>query len=208
MIINDSSIPEEERENTRMELKSHNSAAREQRRAVTEFTRKYECPYGIENQIPGNILPEYIDEEVREEVRSTVNVLLVCEDFGQGIALPNYGHVRPSCDYFNSNFMLHLYVISDISRNTNNLILYNERCQEKDKDALFSLRLFFNFRNRNACIERGEILPNYFISIRDNDVSQSESNTLSCSPYYSTNPSYYCFFFLVIAIWQQIELSR
>ena len=83
-----------------MELKYHNSAAREQRRAVTEFTRKYACSYGIENQIPGNMLPEYIDEEVREEVLSTGNVLLVCEDFGQGIVLPHYGNISIRISYY------------------------------------------------------------------------------------------------------------
>ena len=54
--------------------------------------------------------------------------------------------------------------------------MYDDRCQKKDKDALCSLRLFFDLRNRNACIERGEILPDYFISVRDNCVGQNKSN--------------------------------
>ena len=42
--------------------------------------------------------------------------LVLAEDYGQGIAMPHYGMIRTQSDYFNSNLMIHLYVIKDIYR--------------------------------------------------------------------------------------------
>jgi hypothetical protein len=39
--------------------------------------------------------------------------LLVAEDYGQGLALPHYGHIRPSVDFFQSNLEVQLLISHD-----------------------------------------------------------------------------------------------
>eukprot|EP01038_Epipyxis_sp_PR26KG_P018208 gene18208-25613_t len=170
------------------ELLAHNDAAVEQRRAISKFTREYAKSLNVNADLPNEIIPDHIDDEIEETVddvddaagasSSLVNgeVLLLAGDFGQGIALPHYGLIRPSVDYFQSNLMLNLYVMSDISRNEQNVFVYDERLMGKDKDALCSLRMAFHIKSRNKCLALGVVPPKVFISIRDNCVGQNKSN--------------------------------
>ena len=41
-------------------------------------------------------------------------VTMQAEDFGGGLAVPNYGHRRPPADYYNSNLIFHNYATTDI----------------------------------------------------------------------------------------------
>ena len=102
--------------------------------------------------------------------------LILAEDFGSGIAMPHYGIIRPPSDYFNSNLMINLYVMSDISRGENNVILYDERTMGKDKDTLCSLRFKYHLESYQRCLREGRTQPELYISIRDNCVGQNKSN--------------------------------
>ena len=165
------------------ELDMHNDAAVTQRRAVSKFTRDYALSIGV--TIVGDeedqVVPAHVDDNLdgpAADPRELVDgeVLLLAEDYGQEIALPHYGNVRPSVDYFQSNLMLHMYVIADISRRENNVLLYDERLMGKDKDALCSLRMTFHIQQRNRCLAAGVTPPKVFIAIRDNCVGQNKSN--------------------------------
>lgn len=167
---------EQEKEAAQQELDMHMEAARDQRRAISEFTKKYIRTL-VEDPIPETIIPDYIDgEEPGDSEAALGDVLVLAEDFGQGVTLPHYGHKRPSADFFNSNLMLNFYVMADITRNEHNVFLYDERYHCKDKDALCSLRLSYHINQRLRCLAEGREPPSYFVSIRDNCVGQNKSN--------------------------------
>ena len=73
--------------------------------------------------------------------------------------------------------MLNLYVIANITRNEQEVFIYDERLMGKDKDALCSLRMSFHIEQRNRCLASGIEPPKVFISIRDNCVAQNKSNS-------------------------------
>jgi hypothetical protein len=81
--------------------------------------------------VDGEYLPVNEDETHRE-----YSALVIAEDYGQSVALPHFGFRRPSADYFNSNLMVHLFVMADISRKQNKIMMYDEQCMGKEKDAL------------------------------------------------------------------------
>ena len=74
------------------------------------------------------ILSNHMDDEEPPEPRELQDgdVLLLAEDYGQGIA-------RPSVDYFQSNLILHMYVMADVTRREHNVFIYDERHMSKDK---------------------------------------------------------------------------
>ena len=181
IIMNPESTPEQ-KEQARTELEMHNDAAVTQRRAIAKFTRDYAESINMLTPFEDNaeIILDHIDPTDApvaqpRELRDG-EVLLLAEDYGQGIALPHYGAVRPSVDYFQSNLMLHMYVIADITRREHNVLVYDERLMGKDKDALCSLRLSYHIDQRNRFLAAGRTPPKVFISIRDNCVGQNKSN--------------------------------
>ena len=121
------------------------------------------------------ISPTTIDIE-KDNDPEEFSALLVAEDYGQSIAMPHFGYRRPSRDYFNSNLMMHLFVIANISTGVNKVYLYDERLMGKDRDALCSLRLNFHLSHMKHLRDNGLDLPEAFISIRDNCVGQNKSH--------------------------------
>jgi hypothetical protein len=97
------------------------------------------------------------------------------EDFGGSFPLPFYGHQRPFADYFNSNIMMQNFIISNITTNRNNVLIYDERGQGKGADALCSLRLLFHFRLPQ---ERADHSPKMLLLILDNCVGQNKSKVV------------------------------
>lgn len=106
-------------------------------------------------QVPKEILSDYISECTpgNEEnippcdtVSSFVprNLTSQAEDFGGSLALPHYGFRRPSADYFNSNLILHNFVISDVTNGHSNIYYYDERAQDKGAEALCTLRMRYH----------------------------------------------------------------
>jgi hypothetical protein len=144
-------------------------------------------------KLPEVIVPDYIDDDEDPECVDNAStqppapstgdcctdpgrVLLLAEDFGHGVCMPSYGFRRSAADYFQSNLMINLYVMANITTEMHDVFLYDERLQGKDKDALCSLRLAYHIRLRNQCLSEGRDPPEVFISIRDNCVGQNKSN--------------------------------
>jgi hypothetical protein len=178
LIIKNELATPTERENARIELEQHNTAARDQRRAISSFSKEYINTLLLPVTALASVLPDHLDSDEIGELNkpTTGEVLFLAEDFGQGIALPYYGVTRPSCDYFNSNLMLNLYIMADVTRNEHNVFLYDERAMGKGKDALCSLRIAFHLKHRNRCLAEGVPLPRFFIGVYDNCVGQNKSN--------------------------------
>lgn len=110
-------LTQEEKLAARKELDMHNSAAKYQRGAMSRFTKAYDASFVCGFDLPEQILVDHIDEPLEETFHELKSVLVMREDFSQGIEMPHYGHVRPGSYYFNSNLTLNLYVMSDLSRN-------------------------------------------------------------------------------------------
>jgi hypothetical protein len=98
-------------------------------------------------------------------------VLIQAEDFGRGYAMPFYGYQRPSSDYFNSNLTLNNFVIADVSSGNHKVLLYDERAQGKDANALCSLRMLHH-------LSKIGLGARVSLSILDNCVGQNKSNSV------------------------------
>lgn len=152
LIINNPLSTEMQVANAVMEKQQHNSAARDQRRTISEFTKKYAAT--LDCSVPDVVIPDHLPEEDADVPARTAesdeeqSLLLIAEDYGQGIALPWFGRRRPGSDYFQSNLMLHMFVVADISKHEHNVFIYDERLMGKDADALCSLRMAFLQRCR------------------------------------------------------------
>ncbi|ETO83580.1 hypothetical protein F444_02423, partial [Phytophthora nicotianae P1976] len=103
------------------------------------------------------------------------------EDYGGSFALPHYGFKRPAADYFNSNLMMHNFVIADITNGLNNVMVYDERCSGKGAGALCSLRLLYHMQLRTRYIKAGILTPEKSLTllvIMDNCVGQNKSRAV------------------------------
>ncbi|ETM36273.1 hypothetical protein L914_16999, partial [Phytophthora nicotianae] len=100
--------------------------------------------YGDLERSDVNISGDAVGNEHSTPDLEHCRMLIQAEDFGGGISMPHYGHIRPSVDYFNSNLILQNFVVADIDNNINHVYFYDERAQGKDADALCSLRLNYH----------------------------------------------------------------
>jgi hypothetical protein len=71
--------------------------------------------------------------------------------------------------------MMHNFIISDITANRNNVLIYDEHGQGKGANALCSHRLLFHLRFRQ---ERADRLPKMLLLILDNCVGQNKSKVV------------------------------
>jgi hypothetical protein len=71
--------------------------------------------------------------------------------------------------------MMQNFIISDITANCNNVLIYDERGQGKGVDTLCSLRLLFHLRLRQ---ERTDRSPKMLLLILDNCVGQNKSKVV------------------------------
>ncbi|OQR86074.1 hypothetical protein ACHHYP_11023 [Achlya hypogyna] len=129
---------------------------------------------------------------VRSQDRENVSIMGCVNAAGQSLApmyiykgkmrkadsdpldLSCYGVSRPSADYYNSNLMLHNFVTTDISRNINKIVYYEERGQGKDADAVCSLRMRYHL----ALAYEYDVMPSVLFQIMDNCVGQNKSKTV------------------------------
>ena len=172
--LQDPDLNPSDQEALQLELKGHLDAAKDQRSAMNEFIKVFVREHSAHQLLPEVILPEYIDDEVECVCDHVVNpkVLIQAEDYGGSLAFPFYGFIRPSADYFNSNLIVHNFVIANISTGNNYVQFYDERGQDKGGDALCSLRLRYHLMQMNGCEER----PKMLLLIKDNCVGQNKSN--------------------------------
>lgn len=127
LIIKNPLSSEDDKKKATSELKMHMLAARDQRRAVSDFTKAYVGSLNTPRvQLPDVIIADHIEDLLVEEdhqiedewkngtegdendanyataiasapvVPEDCNVLILAEDFGQGITMPHYGQRRPS----------------------------------------------------------------------------------------------------------------
>lgn len=89
---------------------------------------------------------------------------------------PHYGQTILSCDYFNRNLMFLMYVMADISRNENSIIVYYERLMGKYKNDFFSPRLSYVILIQSILEAEGNEMTKLIISVRDNWLTHSKSN--------------------------------
>ena len=135
--LQDPDITSAEIEDLKSQQSMHLEAAKAQRRfmnaAVTASAKSWID--NAEDCFDGNV--EIIPEEL--EILDTPpvvagymlrNVIVQCEDFGQSIAMPHYGHCQPGLDYFNSNLMMYEFVVSDTISKQNNVYFLRKNPEE------------------------------------------------------------------------------
>lgn len=160
-------LSDDERNAIDLKKKMHIDAAIAQRRFVSSFIKTYTAIHAPEQNLSEEIIPDTYGDSSEDDLNEDqlacndgvampsdevdlpptrhCRVLIQAEDYGGGISMPYYGHIRPSADYFNINLILQNFVVANISGNTNNVYVYDERAQEKkNADALCSLRLLYH----------------------------------------------------------------
>ncbi|XP_078725585.1 LOW QUALITY PROTEIN: uncharacterized protein LOC144942661 [Lampetra fluviatilis] len=145
-------LPDDERQRLLLEKNTHLGAAVGQRRTVSKFVNEYVKQHAPDQKVP-----------------DTSQI----EDFGGSFAMPHYGHIRPSADYFNSNLMVRNFVPADITSRVNNVIFYDERAHGKDAEALCSLR--FVYHMKLLTMKTARMIPSTLLVILDNCVGQNKS---------------------------------
>ncbi|CAK9266760.1 unnamed protein product [Sphagnum jensenii] len=118
----------EEREHLVLEKGMHLQAAIDQRRFMSGFVKQYITANAPQQPVPNAIIPDTIDDAPPDPIDdASPEIQIQIEDFDGSFSLPFYGHQRPSADYFNSNLMMQNFIISDITANRNNVLIYDER---------------------------------------------------------------------------------
>lgn len=115
---------------------------------------------------------------VSDQSASRRRVQIQAEDFGGGISMPHYGHSRPSADYFNSNLILHNFVVADTTHNRSNVYFYNEHAQGKGAGALCSLRLLYHLSTLQNDERNGVPPEQISFSLLNNWVGQNKSKVV------------------------------
>jgi hypothetical protein len=104
-----------------------------------------------------------------------LQIQIQIKDFGGSFAMPLYGHLRPSVDYFNSNLMVSNFVVADLTSNSNNVFFYDKRAQGKDVDALCNLRFTYHLEKIKTLVRCKIAMPKTLLIILDNCVSHNKS---------------------------------
>ena len=102
----------------------------------------------------------------------------MCQDFAGNFPLPFYGAERPGKDYYLSNLATYVFVASDLSRNRNNIYIYDERGMGKDGNAMCSLRLKLFLDSINQTKDQSRQRPKVLMIILDNCVGQNKSQVI------------------------------
>ncbi|XP_075924826.1 uncharacterized protein LOC116944800 [Petromyzon marinus] len=179
-------IADDERERLGAELKMHLHDAIAQRRAVSSFVKDCVAQHAPGQRVPCSIIiPDSVDGAVGDDDRASDGasdgdssssmplIQIQIEDFGGSFSMPHYGHERPSPDYFNSNPMMRNFITADVTRGIDHVVLYDERTQGKEAEAMCSLRFQYH---HNMLIKRGAAMPQTLLVVLDNCVGQNKSH--------------------------------
>jgi len=121
-------LPPEKREHLVLEKGMHLQAAIDQRRFMSGFIKQHIAANAPQQPVSNVIIPDTIDDAPLDPIDDAFpEIQIQIEVFGDSFSLPFYGHQRPSADYFNSNIMMQNFIISDITANHNNVLIYDER---------------------------------------------------------------------------------
>ena len=184
----------EEKEELETQKSVHLITARDQRRAMNSAVKhaitSWE-PDEISNLEHDFIYLHLNDSETKEtdcqktdednqqiQEKKLRKVIVLCEDFGQSIAMPHYGYELPGSDYFNSNLMMHEFVVADRVSNTNTVYFYDERKFKKDGESMCNLRLYHHLNMLEKYLENGLQLPTSYICVMDNCCGQNKSKLI------------------------------
>ena len=105
-------------------------------------------------------------------------VKFLCEDFGGNLFLPWYKLRKPSKAYYSSHIVIPNFVICDISKAENRVLLYDERGQMKDAEALTSLRMYFHLKDVEKDRLDNRDRPKFLFQVMDNCVGQNKSHVV------------------------------
>lgn len=190
LALTDANLSIKEKERIRGLLSMHRNVAKELRIGMREAIKIY-----ANNFIGDNIdesgreslnrsvdrIPLFSDEsitETTEESLAASKVWLMCQDFAGNFPLPFYGAERPGKDYYLSNLATYVFVASDLSRNRNNIYIYDERGMGKDGNAMCSLRLKLFLDSINQTKDQSCQRPKVLMIILDNCVGQNKSQVI------------------------------
>ena len=186
----DPDLTPERRQELEEVKKTHIDEAVIQRRAVSAFCREFVKGHDPNQILANEILPDYLDsdlpdhehdvelEQSGEEQAANDDecvvpgiVRVIPEDYGGSIPVPHFGFSRPSVDYYNSNLMLHNFVVPDVTTNVNHIYCYDERAAGKGADAVCSLRMRHILQKILPDEQKTEVLLN----VLDSCVGQNKS---------------------------------
>ncbi|XP_041454613.1 uncharacterized protein LOC121407545 [Lytechinus variegatus] len=127
---------------------------------------------GHPSSITTNTNPNDQASTTKDEARK---IVVLCEDYGQAIALPSYKLSRPNVDYFNSDLHIQMFNICDVTQKKNAILLYDERTAGKDGNATCSLRWYYHCKFLQNLLQKGISPPTMAIKVLDNCVGQNKS---------------------------------
>ena len=190
LALTDDKLSIQERERIRGLLSMHRSVAKDLRIGMREAIKIYANNFIGDNvDESGRVslnksvdrIPLFSDEPITESTEESLassKVWLMCQDFAGNFPLPFYGAERPGKDYYLSNLATYVFVASDLSRNRNNIYIYDERGMGKDGNAMCSLRLKLFLDSINQTKDQSRQRPKVLMIILDNCVGQNKSQVI------------------------------
>lgn len=201
--LKDTSLSDEEKDSIKDALKNHGDLARSLRNfmsiAIQKWKRTVVAPSSFASASASASSSSGDDDDVDEAVivdeavlrfslfkvddappgadwhpKSPGTVDLMCQDFGGGLVIPHFGEERPSRDYFVSNLKLQVKVIANIGADINTVMVWDDRGQGKDIDAMGSARLRYELKRRDG----KPLGTDRLFQIMDNCVGQNKSQAL------------------------------
>jgi hypothetical protein len=148
---------------------------------MSDFVRQYIAVSASQQTIPGEIIADHGEIPIAAEPAlqySIQTIQIQIEDFSGSFPLPVYGLKRPSVDYFNSNLLMHNFIIADVTHGINRVLLYDELARGKEHDALCSLRITYHLHQRKMYLQMNQNHPessHFLMHILDNCVGKNKS---------------------------------
>ena len=92
--------------------------------------------------------------------------------------MPWYLLRKPSKAYYASHIVIPNFVVCDISKAENRVLIYDERGQMKDAEALTSLRMYFHLTDVDKDRNLNRNRPSFLFQVMDNCVGQNKSHVV------------------------------
>ncbi|KAF1782187.1 hypothetical protein GQ600_4571 [Phytophthora cactorum] len=163
------SFSESDRAELVAEKSLHLSAAINQRRAMSTFVKQYAAKIAPQQSIPSEIIADHGEMPLTLEpvVHNTIPLTQIQIEDLVVVSLPVYNNKKPSADYFNSNLMMHNFIIADI---TDGYLLAATTIIEVDVKKLKSLSLkYFSIPAEFSAYYPADSEPSNEISVDTTD---------------------------------------
>jgi hypothetical protein len=113
-------------------------------RSAEAWGRSQSLPDGEFGEFLGRLalIPETLEDGIIVLPKDAGSLLIDVEahDYGGNLSMPTFNLERPAKDYYASNLSIYMFVICNITRGENRILLYDERAQGKGCEALCNLR--------------------------------------------------------------------